>query len=202
MNALKKLANGMNGRDAIAKAWATCPSRVSVKHPDGASVKTGVKAGASAKDIADSIVIAAATIKRGDGLSLSRKLASSKADVTGSQNAELDKLDEQAHAAIVSDFADAFGGSEEAQEEAAGKIMARVRAFAKAIGDAKPTELSDGIAANRKAIADKRLLAIVDNIPEETATELANRIESCDWTNEQQGNEVLAAINSAASVTV
>lgn len=194
MNALQKLANGMSGKDAIAKAWATCPSKVNVKHPDGASVKTGVKAGASAKDIADAIVIAAATIKRGDGLSLSKKLASSKPDVTGSQSCELDKLDSQAHAGIVSDFADSFGASEEACEEAAGKILSRTAAFEKALLDAERLKLAtDARIAHERATALKIRLNNVIAQPDEKEAILG-------WINEGELDQAQAALDECVSV--
>ena len=160
MNALQKLANGMSGSDGIAKAWATCPSKVSVKHPDGASVKTGCKAGATGSQIADAIVLAAATIKRGDGLSLSKKLASAKPDVTGGQSAELDKLDSQSHAAIAGDFALAFCASDEACDEAATKILSRTKLFEKALIDASNAKLAHDakIAHDRAEILRLRLI--------------------------------------------
>ena len=194
MNALRKLANGMSGRDAIAKAWATCPSKVNVKHPDGASVKTGVKAGASAKDIADAIVIAAATIKRGDGLSLSKKLASAKPDVTGSQSCELDKLDSQSHAGIVSDFADSFGASEEACEEAAGKILARTAAFERALQDAERLKIAhEAKIAHERATALKVRLNSAIAQPDEKEAILG-------WINEGEYDQAQAALDECVSV--
>lgn len=198
MNALQKLANGMSGKDAIAKAWATCPSKVSVKHPDGASVKTGCKAGASAKDIADSIVLAAATIKRGDGLSLSRKLASTKPDVTGGQSAELDKLDSQSHAAITLDFAEAFGASDEACEEAHGKIVARTAAFEKELQKATKKGISEAMAQNRLKVAFK----LMDQVDASDCSELFEMIEATNWTDESEGDATIAAIRSAIPVVV
>lgn len=196
MNALQKLANGMSGKEAIAKAWATCPSKVNVKHPDGASVKTGVKAGASAKDIADSIVVAAATIKRGDGLSLSKKLASSKPDVTGSQSCELDKLDSQAHAGIVSDFADSFGASDEACEEAAGKILARTAAFERALQDANRLKIAAEakIAHERKIILSHRLNAIASKIEE------SDKVSIEEWIDSGELDQAQAALDECVSV--
>lgn len=193
MNALQKLANGMSGRDAIAKAWATCPSKVSVKHPDGASVKTGVKAGATGKQIADTIVIAAATIKRGDGLSLSRKLASAKPDVIGSQSAELDKLDSQSHAAIAGDFASAFGASEEACNQACDKILARTKAFEKALIDAANVKLASEakLAHDRAEILRLRLIG--------TTASPNDRETIREWINEGELDQAQLALDELAT---
>lgn len=194
MNALTKLANGMSGSDGIAKAWATCPSKVSVKHPDGASVKTGVKAGATGSQIADAIVLAAATIKRGDGLSLSKKLASAKPDVTGGQSAELDKLDSQSHAAITSDFAIAFGASDEACNEAADKILSRTKAFEKALVDANNAKLANDakLAHERKIILAARLDAIDCDNSDETA--IREWIDSGELDQAQLALDELTAV--------
>lgn len=194
MNRLQQLANGMTGSEAIRRAWATCPSRIAVKHPDGASVRTACKAGASGKDVADSIVIAAATIKRGDGLSLGRKIPSKSADVVGSQSCELERLDSQAHAGIVGDFATAFEASASAQNEAADKILARTRDFEKALRDAETATLANEIRIIQERTAALRRRAAASDAPEDDKSVIRGWIDSGELDQAQAALDELANV--------